>query len=146
MPLKRTTHWAAREFHQFLLARAATPFAWGANDCCLFAADAIESFTGVDLAEDFRGKYHDEASAMALIRQLAGTATVEGAVLYCAQTHDLAEWSAPLFAQRGDLVLVEDAGRLVSGVVHLNGRHVAVVGESGLKRLPIRGVKRAWKI
>ena len=44
MPFKRTPHWATRELHQFLLERARTPFSWGANDCCLFAADtAIDS-------------------------------------------------------------------------------------------------------
>lgn len=146
MPLKRTQHWATREFHDFLLARASQPFSWGANDCCLFAADAIRSFTGVDLADDFRGKYSDEASAFALIRSITGGSSVEAAAVHCASKHDLTEWASPLCAQRGDLVLVEDAGRIISGVVHLNGRHIVSVGEQGLKRLPIRSIARAWQI
>lgn len=146
MALKRTEHWATREFHQFLLARAAQPFAWGGNDCCLFAADAVLSFTGVDLAAEFRGQYHDEAGALAAIRKIAGGSTVEDAIAWCAAKHGLVEWPKPLFAQRGDLVAVEDAGRIIGGVVHLNGRHVAAVGETGLKRLSIQAIKRAWKI
>jgi hypothetical protein len=151
MPIKRCIHWATREFHQFLKSRAQTPFAWGTNDCCLFPADAIHSFTGHDLAEDFRGKYTDEASAFALIKTLTGGTTVEDAAAWCAQKAGLMEWAKdgkplPLFAKRGDLVVLEDSGRMIAGVVHLNGRHVISVGESGLKRLPLNTVKRAWKI
>jgi hypothetical protein len=121
---------------------------WGANDCALFAADAIEAMTGVDIAADFRGKYHDEASALALIHSITGGSTVADAAAYCAAQHGLVEWTqpdpgtpgsrlpAPLLARRGDLVVLPDAGRIIAGVVHLNGRDVAVVGEAGLKRIP----------
>ncbi|MGC1781755.1 MAG: hypothetical protein WA708_04490 [Acidobacteriaceae bacterium] len=146
MPLKRTEHWATREYHKFLLARAKTPFAWGTNDCCLFPADAIEAFTGVDLASDFRGKYHDEASAFALIKSVANGTTVADAAAYCAAKHGLAERKYPLMAQRGDLVTIENAGSLIAGIVHLNGRHVVSVGASGLLRMPITNVKRAWAV
>ena len=146
MPLTRTAHWATREFHDFLMARAFAPFVWGKNDCSLFAADAIQSFTGVDLAADFRGKYSDEAGALALCKQVTGTATVEAAAVYCAQKQGLVEWQAPLCARRGDLVLVEDEGRLISAVVHINGREAVTVGADGLKRLPIWDVRRAWSV
>jgi hypothetical protein len=153
MPLKRTQHWATRELHDFLLARASQPFAWGTNDCCMFAADAVCSFTGVDLGADFRGKYSDAASARAAIKAIAGGRTVEDAVAWSAKNHSLDELPGPLYAQRGDLVLVEDdaigdvdLGPLVAGVVHLSGRHVAVVGERGLKRLPISNIRRGWRI
>jgi hypothetical protein len=146
MPLTRTPHWRTREFDQFLRARSPMPFAWGSNDCSLFAADAIQSFTGVDLASDFRGKYTDEESAMALCKCVAGAATIEAAAIYCATKHGLVEWSYPLFARGGDLVLVNDSGRLISAVIHLNGRHAVTVGEAGLKVLPITSVARAWAV
>lgn len=145
MPLTRTESWV-RQFHSFLLARAPMPFAWGSNDCSLFAADAIQSFTGIDLANDFRGKYTDEASAMALCKSVTGAATIEAAAIYCATKHSLVEWPYPLLAKRGDLVLVNDAGRLISAVIHLNGRHAVTVGEEGLKSLPITSVARAWAV
>jgi hypothetical protein len=149
--MKRTTHWATREFHRFLKEREKAPFAWGTNDCCLFPADAIQSFTGFDLAAEFRGKYTDEASAFALIKRIAKGTTIEDAAAWCADKAGLREWTkgskpSPLYAQRGDLVVIEDAGRMIAGVVHLNGRHVVTVGEAGLKRLPLDAVKRAWRV
>lgn len=121
-------------------------FKWGVNDCALFAADGIQAYTGVDIADDFRGKYSDEAGAFALIRQVTGGATVADAAAYCAKKHALRERIHPLMAQRGDLVVVESAGVLISGLVHLNGRHVVVASEKGLNRLPITTVKRSWAV
>jgi hypothetical protein len=133
------------------MERARAPFAWGRNDCALFAADGIEAITGVDIAGDFRGKYSDEASAMALIKTVCGGATVADAAVYCAEKHGLKEWTdksgkpQPLFARRGDLVVfVAPTGSLVAGLVHLNGRHLVAVGEQGLYRFPISKALRAW--
>ena len=146
-PLKRTNHWATRSLHEFLRQRANTAFAWGKNDCALYAADAIKSFTGVDLAADFRGKYNDQATALAAIRNITGGRTVADAAVYAAKKHGLEERKYPLMAQRGDLVLIQNGdGNLIAGIVHLNGRHAVSVGEDGMKRFPITAVKRAWKI
>lgn len=146
MALTRNEHWATRGFHQFLLGRSKEPFIWGTNDCCTFTADAIQSITGVDIASDFRGKYTDKVSAFRAIKQITGGSTVSDAAAYCAAKHGLVELQYPLMAQRGDLVIVEEAGELIAGVVHLNGRHVVLVGEEGLKRQSIRNVKRAWRV
>lgn len=153
MALRRTEHWDTRELHDFLLARRDAPFRWGEHDCCLFVADAIQSFTGVDLAMDFRGKYSTREGALEAIRSIAGGSSVADAVAYCAAKAGLQELRAPLYAQRGDMVLVEDdaaaeegIGTLIAGIVHLNGRHVAVAGAKGLKRAPIECVRRAWRV
>ena len=141
--LIRKETWDTGPFHEFLLERAKIPFAWGNNDCALFAADAIESITGVDIAPDFRGKYTDQRGALKTIHAVTGGATVEDAAEYCAAKAEMVEWKHPLMAQRGDLVTVSDAGRIISGVIHLNGNIVAV-GEDGLKVIPITSVRRAW--
>ena len=145
MALKRKEYWDTRAYHDFLLSRAKTPFAWGEHDCALFAADGIEAITGVDIAADFRGKYHDEASAMALIRELTGGVTVADAAAYCAEKSALKEWAKPLFAQRGDLVVAKQQSGLIAGLVHLNG-HVVAAGENGLMVVPITTVVRSWHI
>jgi hypothetical protein len=44
------------------------------------------------------------------------------------------------------MVVLPDAGRPIAGLVHLNGRDVVAVGEAGLKRLPLAGVTRAWRV
>lgn len=130
--LARREHWATRAYHDFLLARARMPFAWGTNDCASFAADGILAITGVDLAADFRGKYSDEASALQAIRTIAGGATIADAAAWCAAQHELPEWKYPRMAQRGDLVVFRAAGQTQSGLVHLTGAHVVAPGQRGL--------------
>jgi hypothetical protein len=144
--LKRVQHWATRSFHQFLMARAKTPFSWGNNDCALWAADGILAQTGTDIASDFRGKYSDEAGALATIKAITGGTTVADAAAYCAAKHGMAELPHPLQAQRGDLVTVEDTGNEVAGLVHLNGRDIVVVGQTGLHRVSIMKILRAWRL
>ncbi|MGA2650427.1 MAG: hypothetical protein ABSF28_07880 [Terracidiphilus sp.] len=144
--LVREIHWATRSLHLFLRANARTPFKWGTFDCALFAADGIKAMTGVDIAADFRGKYSTEEEAFALIKHITGGTTVEDAAAYCAAKHGLKEWKSPLFAQRGDLCVLEDSGRLITGLVHLNGRHIVAAGEAGLKKILITKVKRAFHV
>lgn len=146
MPLTRTPHWDTRGYHQFLLTNHRSPFVWGQHDCCTFAANAIQSFTNVDIATDFRGKYTDEASAFALIKTITGGTTVADALAYCANKHDLIEHPHALQAKRGDLVAINNVGTLIAGLVHLNGRHVVTVNENGLVRLPITAVVRSWGV
>ncbi|GGA79548.1 hypothetical protein GCM10011507_33480 [Edaphobacter acidisoli] len=152
MPLKRVDNWDTVALDQFFVARRTMPFAWGKNDCCLFTADAIQAMTGVDLAADFRGKYSDAKSAFALIHSLSGGSTVADAAAWCATKYGLTEWvdkaakPLPLMAKRGDLIVVENAGQLIAGIVHLNGRDVISVAEQGAVRLPLTAVQRAWKV
>jgi hypothetical protein len=146
MPLTRIQHWQTRAYHKFLLDRSRTPFSWGTTDCALFAADGVLAQTGTDIASEFRGTYTDEAGALATIKAVCGGSTVADAAAYCATKHGMAELQHPLMAQRGDLVIVKDAGNLVAGLVHLSGRDIAVGGEKGLHRVPITFVTRAWKV
>ena len=152
MPLKRVDNWDTQALERFLVSRRELPFAWGVNDCCLFPADAILAMTGVDLAEDFRGKYSSRAAAFRLIQSVTGGATVADAAAWCATKFELQEWvdqagkPVPLMAQRGDLVAIDNEGTLIAGIVHLNGRDVVTVAEEGLVRLPLAAVTRAWRI
>ena len=72
--------------------------------------------------------------------------TVEDAAAYCAKKHGLVELTHPLQAQRGDLVVLEDSGRVIAGLVHLSGREIVAAGEKGLKKISIMNIKRAWRI
>jgi hypothetical protein len=147
----RADHWATRAFHDFLLARANAPFAWGSHDCALFAADGVLAITGIDIAADFRGKYTDETTAFEAIKTVCGGETVEDAAAWCAAKHNMPEWPHRLQARRGDLVVLEDPDvpgqvRLIAGLVHLSGRHIVAAGELGLKRIPIEQIKRSWHV
>lgn len=145
MPLTRTPHWATRELHDHLLDRANAPHEYGVNDCCLFAADGIHAMTGVDIAEDFRG-YSTEQGALKAIAKVAGGSTVEHAAEYCAKKYGLEQLVHPLMAQRGDLVLIEEADGFKMGLVHLGGACAVVPGETELRRVPLTSIKRAWRI
>src|SRR5579864_5172264 len=122
--LTRVAHWDTRALYNFLRERAREPFAWGKNDCALFVADAVEAMTGVDIAAEFRGLYQSEEEAFALIRTVTGGEGIEAAAAWCAARHNLEEFAYPLGARRGDLVTLEDAGRVIAGLVDLNGRHI----------------------
>ena len=146
MALTRKLHWETRALHTFIQSRQNRSFKWCSQDCCMFAANAVLAMTGVDIASDFRTNYRTEAAAFSLIKSVTGGTTVADAVAYCAANHGMPEYTHPLLAQRGDMVVVEDAGRLVAGIVGLNGRDVLVPGETRLKRLSIMSIQRAWKV
>lgn len=149
--LKRSPSWE-HVLDTYLRAHASDAFAWGKNDCCLFAASVIEELTGTDIASDFRGKYATSAEAFALITAVTKGATVADACSYCAQKYGLREWidskgaPLPLKAQRGDLVAVVNSdGKTIAGIVDLAGK-VACMGPDGIVRLSILRAKRAWKV
>ena len=117
--LTKHKHWHTHAFDPFLRERAEMPFAWGSNDCALFAADAILANTGIDIADDFRGKYTTQLGALKTIREVTGGTSIADAAACCAAKHGLVEHEYPLMAKRGDLVVIDNAGTLIAGVVHL---------------------------
>ena len=143
--LKRSKHWATCELHDHMIERAQLPHAYGKNDCALFAADGIRAMTGVDIAEDFRG-YAGPMGAQRAIAKITGGSTVEDAAVYCAKKYELPELEHPLTAKRGDLVLLEQDGDKILGLVHLSGTCAVAPGDAGLRRIPLSAIKRAWRI
>lgn len=145
--LTKHEHCLEQHLNEFLIERMHTPFAWGANDCAIFAADAILVMTGVDVAEDFRGRYTTDTGAVRSIKKVTGGSTIADAAIYCAEKHGLTEYQYPLMAKRGDLVLVKNRdGSEIAAIVSLNGRHVVSPGDEGLVRFSIMDVTRAWSI
>ena len=147
MAIKRVTTWQT-ELHKYIQSRRGMPFAWASNDCSTFAADAVLAITGTDIADDFRSPYTDEASAFALIKSVTGGTTVADAAAHCAAKHGLPEYKHVLQAKRGDLVVIHNGGRLVAGVVNLDGRYVLSVGDKGIVPTAISKdtVIRAWAV
>lgn len=52
--------------------RLSAPFAWGTNDCCMFAADCVQAVTGIDPAAALRGTYSNALEAVAALESLGG--------------------------------------------------------------------------
>jgi hypothetical protein len=120
--------------NDFIDARRDTAFVWGATDCCLFAADAVQSMTGVDYVADYRGTYSDAKGALRLISEAGGLP---------AFVPDSFEEVDPGFAQRGDVVLLDIEGRNSLGI-HL-GHVIAGQGEAGVAFVPPALAMRAWR-
>lgn len=131
----------------FTISRMRTPWAWGEHDCCIFAADAIKTVTGEDLAEDFRGQYGTETEAFRLLADL-GYADL-GALVSSRLPEIIVDGQpAPQFAQRGDVVLIgREWNEHGEALAICDGR--SVVGPRiprGLEIIPMRYVARAWRV
>ena len=125
----------AARLQALVLERMAQPFAWGVQDCCLFAADAVQAQTGVDHAAELRGTYSTAAEALALLDQLGGLPAVAGRA---------GPEIPPLCARWGDVGMVHHEGRdslgLCQGVLWL------VPAAQGLGPLPLQAATRAWRV
>ena len=123
----------------FLQAAAARPFAWGSHDCCTFAADAVQAITGVDMIASLRGQWADAAGAAKAVKRLGGMRTA-------LQRHLGEPLPSPLWAQRGDVVLIRMDGRHSAGICA--GAVVVGAAEVGLARLTLTdaAVLAAWSV
>lgn len=141
--MMRVQNWEM-QLDDYLKARVALPFAFGANDCCLFAAGAVEVMTGEDLAAKFRGKYRTEYGAAQALKKYAG-AGVRALMDKMAAEYGLAEAPPPMLA-RGSVALVLNDGRESLGIVDLTGMAIVAPGIAGMARLPIDRAITGWLI
>lgn len=138
------------DFAERLLAvleeRRDRPFAWGRNDCALFACDLVEAATGVDHAAPLRGRYRSAAGAAWALRRFAGGG-LEAAAEKIAKSNGLRE-VPPLMAQRGDIVLLDEAPGPAPDNPCLGvclGAHVVAAGPAGAVLRPLVAGRRAWR-
>lgn len=121
----------------------AEPFAWGANDCCLFVCAAIEGLTGADPGREFRGRYDSALGGAKLAREICGADGVEALAVYMAERQGFLE--VPVYAaQRGDFGLLRQADGDLLGVCL--GAEFAFVGEAGLGYRPTAAMARVWRV
>lgn len=132
--MNRLLDWQTR-FAEFGRARARMPFVWGANDCCSFAAAAVQAITGRNPMAGVVA-YASEAAAARLILRAGG--------LRALASQYLGRPVPPAFAAVGDVVLVMNEGREALGVC--NGVNVLGPGPAGIDVLGIEAALAAWKI
>lgn len=130
----RVRDWQGR-FAAYARERAAVPFAWGSNDCCTFAAGAVEALTGENPMADV-GPYDSEMAAARLILR-AGD-------LRALASQFLGAPVPPLMAAVGDVVLLMNEGRELLGVC--NGVNALGPGPDGIVALEMSAALAAWKI
>lgn len=120
----------------FVEERRGVPFAWGGQDCCLFAADWVLLCTGEDPAAAYRGTYSSLLGAMRHIKAAGG---VRQMPLQAGLTT-----IAPAMARRGDLVAEVTPLGLALGVCL--GRHHTFPGRTGLIFHHRHAVLDAWRV
>ena len=109
------------------------PFVYGVNDCCMFAAGAVEAMTAIDPMAEFRGKYKSLAGSVRALKEI-GAGDLE-------QTIDGKFPVIPVSsAQRGDIAFFD--GSL--GII--DGSFAWFVSDDGLERVPRSYWVKAWGV
>jgi hypothetical protein len=140
--MKRVPNWevALGEWQETAATRA---FAWGEWDCAMASCSAVLALTGADPGMAFRGTYCTEVEALKLLGITGGLGEF---VAFIAQGCGMAE-VPPLFAHRGDAVLVDNGNPSHAlGIVDLSGRFAWCVLEHGMVRIPMGRWLRAWRV
>lgn len=132
----RPADWPQR-LAAFIEARRARAFSWGEQDCALFAADWACALGHDDPAVSLRGQYASARDAAQLVHRLGGLGRL---VSDCG----FIEWQHPSMAQRGDVALLDNAGRELLAIV--NGAQAVAPAEHGLVWLPMGQALRAWML
>lgn len=132
--LTRLRDWQLR-LEDFALARARMPFAWGRNDCAVFAADAVEAMTGVHLLPNMR-RYARARDALVLIEQAGGLRSIA--------VHALGGFIQPAYARIGDVVLHRVGRRDALGIC--NGDNILAPGQHGMVAVPMKDATTAWRV
>lgn len=131
--MKRLPDWQLR-LEAFTRERASVAFAWGWNDCCIFAADAVELMTGEILRPDLRGQS---------VRQAIATLRAEGGVRGIANSA-LGESISPRRARVGDVVVIQAGKREALAIC--NGQTAIAPGPAGMVAVPMVQALSAWRV
>lgn len=153
MSLTRQHGWELR-LDAYLRECWRKPFVWGEHDCVLFACGAIAALTGEDPSAPLRGSYDSAVGAARKVREICGDqADVMNLAGHFARELGFAELPGPLFAQRGDAVLLSsflcgdpEARGPALGIVGLCGWKVYAPGAAGLVEAELKDGIKAWRV
>lgn len=132
--MQRQPGWEQR-LRALVDTRRSTPFAWGAQDCCSFALDALAACRGHRPALP---GWRTERGAVRVLRRLGGMAGAADALA--------GPRIAPALAQRGDVVLVSQPGLFGTALAVCMGPVAYAAGAEGLVRVPRALWQQAWRI
>ncbi len=140
--MKRRDGWEARlqnVFSTFI----DKPFEYGSHDCALFVCNCVREMTGEDPALDYRNRYRNRKGALKILSK-SKLESIATRIAVCLSAKEI----PPLYAQRGDVVLLDatmgDCPAL--GIVDLTGEKVWGAGIEGLVAFPLSEARRAWRI
>jgi hypothetical protein len=134
-----------RRLERFLVEACGREFHYGAWDCSLFVADAVQAMTGTDIAAPFRGRYASYRDALQLARSESPRKSLRSFLAQALTKSGLSEIAVP-FAQRGDVLLLKRSRDCSLGILSLNGKDILAAAETGYTRLPFHLALRAWRV
>lgn len=144
--MKRYEDWRSR-LNAYIEARANEPFAWGVNDCCIFAAKGIEAMTGVDLCAEYFSTYSRLDEARDVLKKITGLDDYSEAMTALPSAMGLPKLNNHRFAQRGDLVLLPLREHVPAlGLVSMDARLVVAPGPQKLEHTPVTQILSAWRV
>lgn len=129
--------WQA-QLDAFIESRRNLPHAYGSNDCCLFAADAIMAQTGDDMAKDFRGTYSTQAEADKILADRGG--------LEAFVTSFLGDKRGGNNACRGDIVLFNPFPDKEAIGVCVDAQHFVCPGDTQLVFFRLSKALASWRV
>jgi hypothetical protein len=132
---KRYQDWQIR-FEAFIAQRRAAPFAWGQNDCALFAADCVRAITGQDPAPPGLRLHKTKKQALRALERHGG--------LHSIATRALGQPVPASQAGVGDVVLVKVGRRDALAVC--NGGTAFGPSARGLVAVGMDTATLAWRV
>jgi hypothetical protein len=109
------------------------PFEYGVNDCCLFAAGAVQAITAEDPMAEFRGKYDSLKGSLTVIKEI-GAGTLEATMDAKFSEVEIGH------AQRGDLAFFDNSVGVVMG------SFAYFVSDDGLDRINRSLWDKCWGV
>ena len=138
----RLPDWQLR-LAEFGRARASMPFLWGSNDCCTFAAAAVEALSGANPMASMEPYGTEAGPKRKALRRLLRRIDKAGGLQHLVSEY-LGAPISPRMAGVGDVVVVMNAGAELVGVC--NGTSVAAPGPHGMVMLGMDAAVAAWRI
>ncbi len=133
--MNRRYDWAS-QMYSVIDAHIDSPFEWGLNDCCLFAARVVDAMCGTAHEVELTKHYSDEASALQYIENSGG---IEKAV-----ASYLGESQFEGRPVRGDVCLIQHNDREALGICI--GKEIAVQTTEGISYVDRSAVLKFWGI
>jgi hypothetical protein len=113
-------------------------FGWGSHDCAILTADCILAVTGMDPAENFRGRYDSAESAKAALAEAGFDTAVDVVAQHFAEIH-------PSQAIVGDIAVIPTRQGPATAPV-MGAELAAYAGNGILGAVPLADAVRAFRI
>ena len=133
--MKKHYDWQIR-FEAFVRERRSMPFAWGTNDCAIFASDCVLALTGTDPAPASLRKHKTAKQGTRVVHRHGGLGVIA--------TRALGDSKPVAFAQVGDVVLVMIGKREALGIC--NGQTAIGPSAAGIVAVPMDLATACWRI